>query len=300
MAMAAREDSSTTMTLFDRLSEQPNGIPVASDPAGLELRENLSHSLEIENLLQIFFDHLDVRFTGFHYRNAIIGVDYHCGVEGNNRAEYRVVLMGEQLGDITVHREAPFTFSELAAIEERLCALVYPLRNAILYRSALKSAFRDPLTGVDNRAALENRLPREIQLAHRHGTPAALMVLDVDRFKEINDEYGHHHGDRVLQRLVAVFQSVLRTTDDICRYGGDEFVVVMSNTSAEGAMHVAERIRDRVERCRIQVGSTRLVLSTSIGVTEVHPDDDARTFFQRADEALLRAKRSGRNSVVLG
>ena len=180
-----------------------------------------------------------------------------------------------------------------------MCTLVYPIRNATMYQAALNSAYRDPLTGVENRAVLESRLPREIQLSQRHGTPASVLVLDVDRFKSINDSHGHHTGDLVLQRLVAVFQSVLRNTDLICRYGGDEFVIVLSNTDAEGGLYVAERIRQKVENLRVQVGNVNLVLSTSIGLTELRLDDDASTVFERADAALLLAKQSGRNNVIL-
>ena len=102
-----------------------------------------------------------------------------------------------------------------------------------------------------------------------------------------------------LQRLVGVFQSVLRTTDLICRYGGDEFVIVLSNTDAEGARYVAERIRQKVENLRVQVSNVRLVLSTSIGVTALRADDDTISIFERADTALLQAKQHGRNNVVM-
>jgi len=300
MASAAQEQTGRTVTLFDSV---PALIPPTrnSNPAETEmaLRERLSHSLDIENLLVTFFAYLPVAYSGYRYSNQLLNCEYQVGSDAANRVEYRLVLSDEHLGNLSVHRATPFGFEELGLIEERLCALVYPMRNATLYQSALKSAFRDPLTGVENRAALENRLPREIQLSQRHGTPASLLVLDIDRFKSINDSHGHHTGDLVLQRLVSVFQSVLRTTDLICRYGGDEFVIVLSNTDSDGALYVAERIREKVENLRVQVSNVRLVLSTSIGLTELRSDDDAMTIFERADAALLQAKKHGRNNVIL-
>lgn len=299
MVSAAQEQTTRTVSLPDNpsLVAPAQGI----DPARSELalREQLSHSLDIEKLLATFFDYLPVPYSGYRYRNDLLGCDYLVGGDAVNRVEYRLVLANEHLGNLSVQRTTPFGFDELGVIEERLCALVYPMRNATLYQAALKSAFRDPLTGVENRAALESRLPREIQLSLRHGTPAALLVLDVDRFKSINDSHGHHTGDLVLQRLVGVFQSVLRTTDLICRYGGDEFVIVLSNTDAEGALYVAERIRQKVENLRVEVSNVRLVLSTSIGLTALRTDDNALSIFERADAALLQAKQHGRNNVIL-
>jgi diguanylate cyclase (GGDEF)-like protein len=300
MVSAAQEQTTKTVTLFDSVPEPISpaheGNPVESE---LALREQLSHSLDIEHLLATFFNYLPVAYSGYRYCNQLLDCDHQTGNDAANRVEYRLVLADEHLGNLSVHRTTPFSFEELGLIEERLCALVYPMRNATLYQAALKSAFRDPLTGVENRAALENRLPREIQLSQRHSTPASLLVLDVDRFKSINDSHGHHTGDLVLQRLVGVFQSLLRTTDLICRYGGDEFVIVLSNTDAAGALYAAERIRQKVENLRVQVGNVRLVLSISIGLTELRCDDDAMSIFERADAALLQAKQHGRNNVIL-
>jgi len=300
MVSAAQKQTTKTVTLFDSVpdlfSPALDGNPAESE---LALREKLSHSLDIEDLLNTFFEYLPVAYSGYRYCNQLLNCDYQIGSDAANRVEYRLVLANEHLGNLSVQRTTPFGIEELGLIEERLCSLVYPMRNATLYQAALKSAFRDPLTGVENRAALENRLPREIQLSQRHATPASLLVLDIDRFKSINDSHGHHTGDLVLQRLVGVFQSVLRTTDLICRYGGDEFVIVLSNTDVEGALHVAERIRERVENLRVQVSNVRLVLSTSIGLTELRRDDDALSIFERADAALLQAKQHGRNNVVM-
>ena len=296
MVSAAQEHTSKTVTLVPPISPARGSDSAASE---LALREQLSHSLDIKNLLATFFDYLPVAYSGYRYQNQLLDCDDQTGSDAANRVEYRLMLANEHLGNLTVQRTTPFSFEELGLIEERLCALVYPIRNATMYQAALKSAYRDPLTGVENRAALENRLPREIQLSQRYGTPASLLVLDVDRFKSINDSHGHHTGDLVLQRLVAVIQSVLRNTDLICRYGGDEFVIVLSNTDADGALYVAERIRVKVESLRVQVGNVRLVLSTSIGLTELQRNDDAVSLFERADTALLRAKQRGRNNVIL-
>ena len=100
-------------------------------------------------------------------------------------------------------------------------------------------------------------------------------------------------------RFVEIFEDVLRTTDLVYRYGGDEFVVLLSNTDVKAAEFVAERIRENVEECKVTVGNVHLMLTTSVGVTQLVTSDSPETVFQRADEALLAAKRHGRNQVVL-
>ncbi len=183
-------------------------------------------------------------------------------------------------------------------MENLMCSLVYPLRNASMYQLAMKSAFQDPLTGINNRASLEKSLPREINLAQRHGTPLTLLVIDVDHFKNINDTHGHQIGDAVLRELTSVFAECVRTTDLVFRYGGDEFVISLSNTDIEGARDVAERIREGIEKCQFSVGNVRLVVSASVGMTELNGRDTLESAFRRADEALLLAKREGRNRVA--
>ena len=169
-----------------------------------------------------------------------------------------------------------------------------------MYQGALRSAHRDPLTGVQNRAAMESSLPRELQLALRHNTPMSLMVIDLDNFKEVNDSHGHPVGDEVLRHLVEVFAHCLRSTDLVFRYGGDEFVIALNNTDVEAAAQVAERIRDRTIHMPLELDKVKICMSISIGIAQVEVGDDLGNLFRRADEALLHSKRGGRNQVRRG
>ena len=267
---------------------------------GLLLSEKLFRTLDIKMLIDIFFAEVNKELDcdSIGYSNKKLDISLSLGKASRHCMEYNIVLSGQSLGEVMLTRARLFLDKEIALMENLICALVYPLRNASMYQLAMMSAFQDPLTGINNRSSLEKALPREISLAQRHSSPLVLLVIDVDNFKEINDTHGHPVGDIVLRRLTEAFEDSLRNTDLVFRYGGDEFVVMLNNTSIVGGRDVAERIREEVERCTIEIGNVTLVLSVSIGMTELTQTDTLESVFFRADEALLLAKREGRNRVI--
>lgn len=162
-------------------------------------------------------------------------------------------------------------------------------------------AFSDSLTELNNRRALEWELPRQIQNARTRSVPLSLMMLDVDYFKSINDTYGHLVGDRALKSLADRLRHNLRFYDTPFRYGGEEFVIILSNTDAAESIAVSNRLRRLIAEQPFNVdGMTDRKITISAGVTSLEPDDDARgvSLLQRADQYLLRAKAEGRNRVI--
>lgn len=158
----------------------------------------------------------------------------------------------------------------------------------------------DPLTQLVNRRALTIRLVTEMERVRRYNAPLAMLLLDLDHFKLVNDTYGHLTGDDVLFGLATVLQRAVRTVDTVARYGGEEFVIVLPETGKEGAVAFAERIRDRIAVHRFQVaGGREIQITASIGVaTYPAPGlESAEDLFRAADAALYRAKGSGRNLV---
>jgi diguanylate cyclase (GGDEF)-like protein len=156
----------------------------------------------------------------------------------------------------------------------------------------------DPLTGLFNARRLFESLEAELAGARRYRKPLALLLVDLDGLKAINDRYGHHTGDRAIRRLADVIRSELRETDIGARWGGDEFAVLAPNTSPAAAVALAERIR-----ALIPEASAPWMLSASLGVATVDPADegevtDSATLMRAADAALYAAKRRGRNMVV--
>ncbi len=186
--------------------------------------------------------------------------------------------------------------AELTALRQRLAELEKETR-ALRRRleEQRRKALVDGLTGIPNRLAFEERMQQEYARWRRFGEPLALVVWDVDRFKQINDRLGHQAGDKVLKVIAKTLAQGIRETDFLARYGGEEFVVLMPGTDLEGAYTAAEKLRQRIAETPFKYRGSPLDISLSAGIAQFHEDDNPRAVFARADEALYRAKAAGRN-----
>ncbi len=165
----------------------------------------------------------------------------------------------------------------------------------------VEMAITDALTGLHNRRYMETHLATLVEQAAARGKPIAVLVLDIDHFKAVNDSHGHDAGDDVLREFALRIRKAIRNIDLACRYGGEEFVIVMPETDVAVATMVAERLRRRIasEPFAIQDGTRNLDVTISIGIAALDgPGDNAAAILKRADTALYRAKRDGRNRVV--
>ena len=181
--------------------------------------------------------------------------------------------------------ELEITLRELSEVNQELERL-----NAI-----------DPLTGAHNRRHFDKRLRSEGRRSRREQTPLSLIIIDVDHFKNINDEYGHDGGDACLIHVTKVFQKLIhRPTDDLCRIGGEEFAIILPNTDLDGAYHVAESIRHSLENSPLEYEGEIIKLTASAGVstTIIADEEHAQSLFKFTDECLYEAKASGRNTVI--
>ena len=166
---------------------------------------------------------------------------------------------------------------------------------------SIELAITDSLTGLYNRRYMESHLTTLVEQAATRGKPLTALVLDIDYFKAINDTHGHDAGDDVLREFATRIRKAIRGIDLACRYGGEEFVIVMPETDMAVATVVAERLRRRIasERFSIQQGSSAIEVTISVGIATLDTaDDTAASILKRADQALYRAKRDGRNRVV--
>ncbi|WP_018623564.1 GGDEF domain-containing protein [Kangiella aquimarina] len=178
------------------------------------------------------------------------------------------------------------------------------LQVEIAHRKSLEEQLRmvaekDALTGVDSRAHFMKRAEALLRRSQFDKSDFCLFMIDVDHFKRVNDTWGHTCGDQILTRIVEVCQQTLRPLDIIGRFGGEEFVVGLPNTSVSDAKTVAERLRDNVTRLRLEGGMSELQLSVTIGIAIAEPDDDLDALIARADNRLYIGKREGRNRVVI-
>lgn len=173
------------------------------------------------------------------------------------------------------------------------------LRNSV--RQTIELAVTDALTGLHNRRYLDTHLRTLFARAKVRGRPLTICITDIDRFKQVNDVYGHDAGDEVLKEFAGRIRSTVRGADLACRFGGEEFVVVMPDTPAEAAAAVAERLRGMIEARPFQLrsGETPLMLTASMGIATLMPGiDTPEQLLKQADRALYEAKNSGRNRVV--
>lgn len=166
------------------------------------------------------------------------------------------------------------------------------------YRDLRSLIMRDSLTGLFNHSAVKEQLARELATARRMQKPLALAMLDIDRFKSVNDTYGHPVGDQVIRALSRLLQQRLRRSDIIGRYGGEEFLVIMPHTPASAALPVLDQIRTSFSNIRHHAEHQDFTVTFSAGVAEIAPDIDAEELLRRADAALYEAKAGGRNLIV--
>jgi len=170
--------------------------------------------------------------------------------------------------------------------------------EARLHAELHRRATADALTGLPNRRAFEEALAREVARARRAGTPLALLAVDVDHFKRVNDQRGHPAGDAVLRAVAGRIASGARAGDLVARVGGEEFAVALPGAGPEAALEAAERIRARVAEEPIALEGGDLGVTVSVGVASLgEPAPDGPSLAARADEALYRAKRAGRDRV---
>lgn len=211
-------------------------------------------------------------------------LDDHCEIElkdGRTLERHSTVLrnqQGQYLGRV-------WFFRDITAQKQNEAALIQLARH-------------DPLTGTANRRYFLDRAQQEFARAQRYQTPLSIASIDIDYFKQTNDRYGHAAGDEVLKSLCSYSLSLLRETELFARIGGEEFAILMPNTTMNGAMHLAERLRGIAAGSKLLFQEQEIGLHISIGVTQFKSGDQSiEECLRRADHALYRAKENGRNRV---
>jgi diguanylate cyclase len=194
------------------------------------------------------------------------------------------------------HRELEDRLAESSRRLKRMEEEGEGLRSNL--RKRREQAMKDALTGLFNRLAFNERAEHECARWKRHRAPLALMVLDIDHFKKINDTFGHQAGDKALQLIAKVLGENIRETDFLARYGGEEFVLLLPDTPFEALAGVAEKLRAAVAKTEFHYRGKPVTVTVSGGFTAFEEGDTVETVFERADSALYRAKQEGRNRVL--
>ena len=249
-------------------------------------------------------DGFDFVFVDLNLEGAATGIDLLKDLDDNGLEAPAVVVTGsgDEAKAVEAMKAGAYDYIVKDALDADL--LERTIRN-VRKRHVLEQerkrmvaelaelSVTDELTGVGNRRHLDRKLEEEVRRSERTGQVFALMMIDLDHFKQVNDEYGHQTGDEVLQQCAAALQKVARDTDFVARFGGEEFCVLLPHTPPRGGGRAAERAREAIKELPDPVPTI------SVGVAYWEPRVSAEEIVRRADEGLYRAKESGRNRVVV-
>lgn len=239
-------------------------------------------------------------------RNGCCGMDYpsseRCGLDPNAIGD-RLRLL--ELDQAMLHFILKITSLDMSLAVESYCsARVSGLKRSLASERdksdrLSKLAVTDWLTNLHNHSYSRRCLEAALGLARKERSPLCVIMADLDHFKEINDAYGHLVGDEVLQIAAGRMISAARTGDEICRYGGEEFLFILQNTDIVGGKEVAERVRARINGDAVHSYDKQIELTLSLGLAQASSNDTVNSLIERADKALYAAKRAGRDCVRL-
>jgi diguanylate cyclase (GGDEF)-like protein len=188
----------------------------------------------------------------------------------------------------------------LSVISWRGFAVQYVQTKKILeqQRELEQMAYRDPLTGLPNRRFLDEVIKKEIALIKRGTRNSCVVMIDIDDFKEVNDTYGHPVGDEVLKQLAQLLLENIRESDTLARLGGEEFVILLSDTNCDGAYIVANKLREQIKNHVVKVDGYVVQITASFGVGPLLTSDQGPNYYSLVDKALYKAKSSGKNQIA--
>lgn len=187
----------------------------------------------------------------------------------------------------------PTIQNKLSAIERLVQAQAANIERIIC------DARTDSLTGLWNRRAIDEQIPLQLSLSQRYGTPLCVVMVDIDLFKQLNDQHGHAAGDAVLRHVARLLLEGLRECDFVARYGGEEFVLLLPQTDLAGALMATERLRQTIAEAPFRTPQREIPIEVSMGIALARSEDQPSDFLARADTALLQAKQAGRNQIRL-
>jgi len=220
--------------------------------------------------------------------------------ECSSRLSIPLISFGQTLGVLTLHSSDRNAFreSELQSLESVADICANSIQNAHFVERVKQLAYLDGLTGIFNRRFFDLRILEEIERARRYGTGMAIIMVDIDQFKRLNDEFGHLLGDEVLRQVSSLFHRQLRKIDVVCRYGGEEFAILLTQTNAQQAMTIAEKLRRTIEKWQFPGVPRTVTISAGVAAFPTH-GTTRDEMIRAADTGLYVAKQAGRNHVCL-
>ena len=264
----------------------------------LRFAEMCERKTDLQLLVECFYSEASTfaQFDGLVFTPADEFETLRMGRMRQIRTPFSLDLGGEHLGKLVTHSRTPLASGDVRDLEDLLAGFVYPLKVATAERQLRFEAWIDECTGMNNRLALEELLPREMMLSRDSAEPLSLLTLDLDQFHKINEHHGEEVGDNLILAVADTLVANLRSTDIIFRLEADRFAVILGSTDFDDASIVSERLRTCIDLC-FSYQNVQVVQNASAGVTEMVEDDLPETLLSRSEAALDSAKSAGGNRV---
>jgi diguanylate cyclase (GGDEF)-like protein len=257
----------------------------------LALLEQLQTTLDVKQLINIFAievaKYLD--FSGLYFKHADISATARGSRQAKSERQFELKLNGQFFGIITYAVNMPISIANFKVLTELHDLLINPLNNAVQYHQAMQLAMQDSLTQLGNRRSFDEQIKRTMAQACRRHTRAGLILSDLNKFKAINDNYGHDIGDNVLIQFAEALRQSVRDTDSVFRFGGDEFAIIVADATEQSLAVIEQRIYHAISRDALLA---KYNVTSSLGLAFMNRADNATSFFKRADNALYSQKRS--------
>ncbi len=253
------------------------------------LLEQLQTTLELDKLLDIIAMEAAryINFCGLYFKNQTVSKTLRGSRKAKHERQFELKLNDEFIGTLSYGINSPISMINYKDLQRIHQIILYPLKNALQYHQAMQLAMQDSLTGLGNRRYFDEQLKRAMHNANRHHAQVGLVLGDLNKFKAINDTYGHNTGDQVLKQFANILRSCIRDSDSVFRFGGDEFAIIVENAS-ENALDI---IQSRVDNAlSSNVLLAKYQVGCSLGTTFMNRADNEHSLVERADQALYRQK----------
>jgi diguanylate cyclase (GGDEF)-like protein len=253
------------------------------------LLEQLQTTLDLGKLLNIIAMEAAryIKFSGMYFKSQTVSETLRGSRKAKHERQFELKINDEFIGTLSYSINSPISMTHYKDLQRIHQIILYPLKNALQYHQAIQLAMQDGLTGLGNRRYFDEQLKRAMHNANRHHAQVGLVLGDLNKFKAINDTYGHITGDQVLKQFANILRSCIRDSDSIFRFGGDEFAIIVENASENALDIIESRIDNSLER---NVLLAKYQVGCSLGTTFMNRADTEQSLLERADKALYRQK----------
>ncbi len=282
-------NSYSTLTSDALAAENFNKSIALNEKQNIALIEQLQTTLDLDEILNIFAIEVSryLDFSGLYLKTPLISKTLRGSKKAKAERQFELKINNEFIGAISYNINSPISMSNFKVLEQFHQCLLYPLKNAIQYHQAIQLAMQDALTGLGNRRYFDEQLKRAMHNANRHHSQIGLVLGDLNKFKAINDTYGHAKGDQILIEFASILRTCVRDSDSLFRFGGDEFAILVENANDDALSIIENRVNLALNN---NILLSDYKLGCSIGSTFMNRADNESTLFARADQALYKNK----------